>query len=54
MRLVERLGFRKEAHFKESLYMDKKWVDDIVYAMLKRNGNKIHFLVSSVPLETYS
>jgi len=33
--LVERLGFRKEAHFKESILVNDKWVDDIVYALLK-------------------
>lgn len=33
--LVERLGFRKEAHFKESILINGKWVDDLVYAMLK-------------------
>jgi RimJ/RimL family protein N-acetyltransferase len=33
--LVERIGFRKEAHFKESLLIKGEWVDDIVYAILK-------------------
>ncbi|MFO7862550.1 MAG: GNAT family protein [Salinivirgaceae bacterium] len=33
--LVERLGFRKEAHFKKSLFMGGQWVDDIVYALLR-------------------
>jgi RimJ/RimL family protein N-acetyltransferase len=36
IQLVERLGFRKEAHFVESLLINGKWVDDIVYAILKR------------------
>ncbi|SRX76004.1 GNAT family N-acetyltransferase [Aequorivita antarctica] len=35
IRLLERLNFRKEAHFKESLLIDGKWVDDIVYGLLK-------------------
>lgn len=35
IRLVKRLGFRKEAHFKKSLLFNGKWVDDIVYAILK-------------------
>lgn len=30
IRLVERLSFRKEAHFKQSLLIDGKWVDDIM------------------------
>lgn len=33
--LVERLGFRKEAHFRESILIDSVWVDDLVYAILK-------------------
>jgi RimJ/RimL family protein N-acetyltransferase len=33
--LVERMGFRKEAHFVQSLYIDGKWVDDMVYALLR-------------------
>ncbi len=35
IKLVERLGFRKEAHFKKSLLINGKLVDDIVYAILK-------------------
>jgi RimJ/RimL family protein N-acetyltransferase len=35
IRLFERLGFRKEAHFKKSLFINGKWVDDLVYAVLK-------------------
>jgi len=35
IKLVERLGFRKEAHFKKSLLINGKWVDDIIYAILK-------------------
>ena len=35
IRLVERLGFRKEAHFKESILINGEWVDDLVYAILK-------------------
>ena len=36
IRLVERLGFRKEAHFIESLFFHGKWVDDIIYAILAK------------------
>jgi len=36
IRLVERLGFRKEAHFVESLFFHGKWVDDVVYAILAK------------------
>ena len=35
IQLIERLGFRKEAHFKESYYLRGDWVDDIIYAQLK-------------------
>lgn len=34
IRLIERLGFRKEAHFKQSLFFHGEWVDDLIYAML--------------------
>ena len=37
--LVERLGFRKEAHFKESILINGEWVDDLVYAILKNEWN---------------
>lgn len=35
LRLIERLGFRKEAHFKQSLFINNEWVDDLVFAILK-------------------
>lgn len=35
VRLYERLGFRKEAHFRESIYMNGEWADDLIYALLK-------------------
>lgn len=37
IRLVERIGFRKEAHFIESLLIDGKWVDDLIYAMTEKD-----------------
>ncbi|WP_394345729.1 GNAT family N-acetyltransferase [Gelidibacter gilvus] len=39
IRLLERLNFRKEAHFKESLLIEGEWVDDIVYGLLKDEWN---------------
>lgn len=39
LRLLERLGFRKEAHFKKSLYLNGQWVDDMVYALLQDDWN---------------
>lgn len=35
IKMIERLGFRKEAHFKQSILIDGEWVDDIVYGLLK-------------------
>ena len=34
VRLLKRLNFRKEAHFKKSFLNDGKWVDDCIYALL--------------------
>ena len=34
MRLLERVGMRKEAHFVKSLWFKGEWVDDVVFAML--------------------
>lgn len=36
VRLIERLDFRKEAHLKESYYLRGNWVDDVIYAKLKK------------------
>lgn len=33
--LLERLGFRQEAHHRESLWFKGEWVDDVVFAMLR-------------------
>ena len=40
IRLVKRLGFRKEAHFVESIFMNGKWVDDLIYALLEKDWQK--------------
>ncbi len=34
IRLIERLGFRKEAHCKESIWIHGEWADDLQYAIL--------------------
>lgn len=39
IRLLERLKFRKEAHFKKSLWIDGKWMDDVIYGILKSEWN---------------
>ena len=36
IKMVKKLGFRKEAHFKESLNIDGTWVDDVIFAILNR------------------
>lgn len=40
IKLLERLGFRKEAYFKESYFNNGKWTDDVVYAMLNKEWIK--------------
>jgi RimJ/RimL family protein N-acetyltransferase len=35
IRLVERIGFRKEGHFIKSLFLNNVWVDDIIYALIE-------------------
>jgi len=34
IRLLDKLGFRKEAHFKKSFYLNGLWFDDVLYAIL--------------------
>lgn len=36
IKLVEKLGFRREAHFRESIFLRGKWVDDLIYALLQK------------------
>ena len=36
IKLLKKLNFRQEAHFKESLFLNGIWVDDIVFALLKK------------------
>jgi RimJ/RimL family protein N-acetyltransferase len=35
IKLLERIGFRKEAHFIKSFHMDDYWYDDCIFAMLE-------------------
>jgi len=41
IRLVERIGFRKEAHFIESLFINEKWADDLIYALIEKDREKL-------------
>ena len=34
IKLLERIGMRKEAHFVESLWFRGEWVDDVIFAIL--------------------
>lgn len=36
IRLLERMKMRKEAHFIESIWFNNNWIDDVVFAILKR------------------
>lgn len=40
LKLIEKLGFRKEAHFRKSLFFHGEWVDDLVYALLKEDWKR--------------
>lgn len=36
VRLLERLGFQKEGHFREAEWFEGYWADDVIYGLLKR------------------
>jgi RimJ/RimL family protein N-acetyltransferase len=40
LRLAERMKMRKEAHFRKSIKINERWVDDIVYAILREEWIK--------------
>lgn len=48
IQLIERLKFRKEAHFKKSYYLRGEWVDDIIYAMLKTEWTNDEMIQDSI------
>lgn len=35
IRLVRRLNFRKEAHFRQSIFSKGNWIDDLIFAILR-------------------
>ena len=39
--LLQKVGMRQEAHFRESLFWKGEWVDDIVFAILRREWSRI-------------
>ena len=42
IKLFERLGFRKEAHFRKSLFANGEWADDLIYAILEDEWKSCH------------
>jgi [ribosomal protein S5]-alanine N-acetyltransferase len=38
-RMLERLGFRLEGHLRESYYAEDKFVDSLIYSLLRRDWN---------------
>ncbi len=39
-KLLEKIGFRKEAHFKKSVLIENEWEDDVIYGLLKEEWDK--------------
>jgi len=35
-RVLEKLGMRKEAHFRENEFVKGEWTDELIYAILRR------------------
>lgn len=33
--LIEKLGFKKEAHYKKSFFLRGEWVDDVIYGLIR-------------------
>ena len=42
MKLLERVGMRKEAHFAKSIRFKGKWEDDVIFGMLEEEWNLIN------------
>jgi RimJ/RimL family protein N-acetyltransferase len=38
--LLDRIGMRKEAYFKKSVWFNHEWADDVVYAILEEEYRK--------------
>lgn len=41
IKLLEKCGFKKEAHFKESFYFDGKFLDSAIYCKVKNSNHSI-------------
>lgn len=40
LKLMKRIGFRKEGHFVKSLFWKNNWTDDVIYALLREEWIK--------------
>jgi RimJ/RimL family protein N-acetyltransferase len=47
IRLVRKLNFRKEAHFKQSILANGNWIDDLIYAILRSEWSEVKSITSS-------
>ena len=41
IKLLEKIGFRREAFFRKSVFIDNEWTDDVVYALLNEEWDKL-------------
>ena len=48
IRLLEKIGFRKEAHFVKSFRVENRWCDDCIYALLEEEWNALDRIGSSM------
>lgn len=53
IRLCERLGMRKEAHFIKSLLINGSWADDVIYAVLEEEWMKDSKNKPTDPIKEY-
>ena len=48
IKLLKKIGFRKEAHYIKSFRMDSKWYDDCIYAMLEDEWQNVCMVIEMV------
>jgi RimJ/RimL family protein N-acetyltransferase len=48
IRVLEKAGFRKEAHFRRSEWFKGQWADDAIYAILREEWGDAHAIGSTV------
>ena len=51
IKLFEKLKFRKEAHFRKSLFLNEKWVDDLIYAILRCEWTNDKSIIPARPFD---